>query len=83
MTSKVKKNKRKRDIDSDIETMFETIDQYLPRNYTDKVILKLKEDHPDLTAGAVKQTKYAKSGNISIIRAMFDVATETRELLTK
>ena len=83
MTSKVKKNRRKRDIDSDIETMFLTIDQYLPRNYTDSVIIKLKDVLPDLTAGAVKQTKYTRSGNILIIKAIYDVALETKNILTK
>lgn len=81
MTSKVKKTEQKRDIDLDIENKFETIDQYLPRNYTEKVISKLEKTLPDVTPGAIKQTKYARSGNVQIIAALYEVAYETKELL--
>lgn len=73
----VNKIKTTRNIDSDIEKMWEVIDEYLPANYTQEVISKI----PSVTASSVRMVKLKRKGKIAVIRAMYDVAIETKELL--
>ncbi|MFC4688620.1 hypothetical protein ACFO4P_16890 [Epilithonimonas pallida] len=73
----VNKIKTTRNIDSDIEKMWEVIDEYLPANYTQEVIRKI----PLVKPSNVRMVKRNRKGKIAIIRAMYDVAVETKKLL--
>lgn len=75
--SKVKKNITTKNIDSDIEEMFSVIDNYLPASYTDEVMKKV----PGITASNIRRVKSERKGKLSIIKAMYDVAVETKKLL--
>ncbi|KFF24453.1 hypothetical protein [Chryseobacterium vrystaatense] len=72
----MKSNKPKK-IDFNIAKSFEVIDNYLPKRYVDKV-LKIV---PGVTAGAIRQVKSRKSGDVKIIAALQQVAEETKSIL--
>lgn len=76
--SKVKKNNTTRNIDSNIEKMFLVIDEYLPASYTDEVMKKV----PGENANNIRVVKSTRKGKLTIIKALYEVAQETKELLT-
>lgn len=76
--SKVKKNNTTRNIDSNIEKMFLVIDEYLPVSYTDEVMKKV----PGETANNIRVVKSTRKGKLTIIKALYQVALETQQLLT-
>ncbi|AQX08000.1 hypothetical protein [Elizabethkingia ursingii] len=71
--------KEPRKIDLDIESKFKTIDDYLPKRYTPLVQKKYKELYDEeVSAGNIRQTKYDRTGNMKIIRALYEVAEDSK-----
>lgn len=76
---KLKKKNTQKVIESNIEKMFtEIIDEFLPRNYTKEVLLKL----PEVSQDQVRMVKMRRGGNIKIINALKQVAEENKLLTT-
>lgn len=76
---KLKKKMKQKVIESNIEKMFlESIDDFLPRNYTKEVLLLL----PEVTKDQVRMVKMRRAGNIKIIHALKQVAETNKELTT-
>lgn len=71
--------KEPRKIDLDIESKFKTIDDYLPKTYTPLVQRKYKDlFNEEVTAESIRQTKLNRTGNMKIIKALFEVAEESK-----
>ncbi len=74
---KLKKKPTQKNIESNIEKMFiESIDDFLPRNYTKEVLAIL----PNVNVDQIRMVKMRRAGNIKIINALKKVAEENREL---
>jgi len=74
---KLNKKKTPKDIESNIEKMFtDSIDPYLPRNYTREVLAIL----PEATKDQIRMVKMRRGGNIKIINALKRVAEENKAL---
>ena len=72
--------KEPRKIDLDIESKFKIIDQYLPRTYTSQVQEKYRELYKgeEVSAESIRQTKLNRTGNLKIIKALYEVAQESK-----
>ncbi|AQY21473.1 hypothetical protein OKE80_00860 [Riemerella anatipestifer] len=81
MQRKGNKISPKKNIDLNIESKFKFIDDYLPRNYTGKVIKKLGREN--LSASTVRGVRKRKSGDLEIIRALYDVAQDAYQLINE
>lgn len=76
---KDKKIQGENNISLNIEEAFVLIDSYLPKHYTSEVIAKL----PWTNENQVRVIRSRKSGDIRIIRALKEVAEETKNILTQ
>ena len=79
----VEKNNTTRDIDLNIQAMWEVIDNYLPTKYTPLVLEKLTKKSVAVSSTSIRHTKSVRKGNIAVIKAMYDVAVETKNLLNQ
>ena len=79
----LEKNSTTRDIDLNIQAMWEVIDNYLPNKYTPLVQEKLSNKSIPASSTSIRHTKSVRKGNIAIIKAMYDVAVETKNLLNQ
>lgn len=86
---KVKKIKKQKNIDSNIEKIFTGfIDEFLPKKYTDEVmsILPKKFDEksqryiPEFNANQIRVVKHRRGGNNKIINALKKVAEDNMNL---
>ena len=62
-----------------IEEAFLIIDSFLPKQYTPEVLSKI----PWSNQNQIRVVRSRKSGDLRIIRALKEVAEETKELLTQ
>ena len=69
--------KEVRNIDLDIQEKFKIINDYLPRHYTKLVQAKVA----DASLDNIRRVKHDKQGDPIIIKALYEVALETKELL--
>lgn len=71
------KKKQVKKIDSNIQSAFELIDNYLPRHYTGKVL----EIVPAATRSNIRTVRMRKEGDPIIIAALKQVAMDNKTIL--
>ena len=69
-------NKKQSDVQTHINSAYQIIDEYLPRNYVDRVLEKLKENPP--SKGVIRNVKAKLNIRLEILNAMVEVALEDK-----
>lgn len=77
-TANLKKNKRKSGIEKDIDRSFEIINNYLPTKYANQIAKELGKEPS--TIRAVRNRNHV---DVGVIKALKDLALETKKLLNQ
>jgi hypothetical protein len=72
-------NKKSTDIHLYIREAFKVIDLYLPKHYTNLVQMKI----PEAKKSNIRAVKMHRKGNLMVVKALKEVADETKEFLEK